>query len=183
MTIESRLQAAEAKTLRLVYAKGGGVNVFQPSHKEVAATISHAEKLGVTITPEFFDTLVTVWASKALGPTETGTDPIICDVTDLPDAEFRGAWERGADRPVVVNMTKAAEIARQKIRAERAPLLAAQDVLFTRAQGQKDQAAADAAEAKRQALRDATADARLTAAKDPAALKAAAASVIADMKK
>lgn len=167
--------------MKVVYTQANGaLAVIVPANKFVAEIQAAAEKLGEPLT----DAQLAVMAcGKALAQAKDGTDPLICDDADIPtDRTFRNAWKRGGATPVAVDMTKAAEIAKQNIRTERAPLLAAQDVLFTKAQGQKDQAAADAVEAKRQALRDATADARIAAAKDPTALKAAMEAVIAGMK-
>jgi hypothetical protein len=57
----------------------------------------------------------------------------IVNLTDLPrDNDFYDAWEMDATS-VTVNFTKAVEITKARLRAERTPLLAAQDVLFQRA--------------------------------------------------
>lgn len=54
--------------------------------------------------------------------------------TELPfnDNDFYDAWEMD-DTSVWVNITKAKEITKNRLRAEREPLLAAQDVAFQRA--------------------------------------------------
>ena len=58
----------------------------------------------------------------------------IVAVTSLPEADndFFDAWEQ-TKGVVTVNITKAKEITKNRLRAERAPLLAAQDVAFQRA--------------------------------------------------
>lgn len=57
----------------------------------------------------------------------------IVNITDLPrDNDFYDAWEMD-DTTVTVNLAKAKEITKNRLRAERAPLLAAQDVAFQRA--------------------------------------------------
>jgi hypothetical protein len=57
----------------------------------------------------------------------------IVNLTDLPrDNDFYDAWEMDATS-VTVNMDKAKEITKKRLRVERAPLLEAQDVLFQRA--------------------------------------------------
>lgn len=63
-----------------------------------------------------------------------GRDARIVDSSDLPedDNDFFDAWEMDA-KSVTVNLDKAKEIQKDRLRAERAPLLAAQDVLFQRA--------------------------------------------------
>jgi hypothetical protein len=64
----------------------------------------------------------------------TGRDARIVDGADLPEADndFFDAWEMDA-KSVTVNLDKAKEITKNRLRAERAPLLAAQDVAFQRA--------------------------------------------------
>jgi hypothetical protein len=85
------------------------------------------------------------------------------------DRVFRGAWQfNGA--AVEIDMTKARDIHRDNLRAERAPKLAALDVAYMKALEQGGDTAAIAAE--KQALRDVTADARIANAATPDALKA-----------
>lgn len=64
----------------------------------------------------------------------TGRDARIVDSADLPedDNDFFDAWEMDA-KTVTVNLDKAKELTKRRLRAERAPLLAAQDVAFQRA--------------------------------------------------
>lgn len=67
---------------------------------------------------------------------DTPNHSIIVDDSELPqgdDALFFDAWEMDA-KAVSVNLDKAKEITKNRLRAERAPLLAAQDVAFQRAQ-------------------------------------------------
>lgn len=58
----------------------------------------------------------------------------IVNYADLPVAhnDFYDAWEMD-DKSVTVNFTKAQEITKKRLRAEREPLLAAQDIAFQRA--------------------------------------------------
>jgi hypothetical protein len=58
----------------------------------------------------------------------------IVNLADLPNQynDFYDAWEMDATS-VTVNLDKAKELTKKRLRAERAPLLAAQDVLFQRA--------------------------------------------------
>ena len=72
-----------------------------------------------------------------------------------------------------VNMQKARDIHRDKIRAARNPRLAAKDVDFMRAVEAGDTDAQATVAAEKQALRDATAAAAIDAATTPDALKAA----------
>jgi len=59
---------------------------------------------------------------------------IIIDDSELPEEhnEFFNAWEL-ADGKITVNFIKATELTKDKLRAERKPLIEAQDVLFQRA--------------------------------------------------
>lgn len=79
-----------------------------------------------------------------------------------------------------VNMTKAVEIKKEMIRQERAPLLADLDVQFMRAVEAGDTDAQATIAAKKQALRDATDDPAITAAKTPDELKAVVPTALAD---
>ena len=72
-----------------------------------------------------------------------------------------------------VNMDKARDIHRDKIRAARNPKLAAKDVDFMRAVEAGDTDAQATVAAEKQALRDATSAAAIDAATTPDALKAA----------
>jgi hypothetical protein len=58
----------------------------------------------------------------------------IVNLTDLPNQhnDFYDAWEMDATS-VTVNLAKAKELTKKRLRAERAPLLEAQDVAFQRA--------------------------------------------------
>jgi hypothetical protein len=78
----------------------------------------------------------------------------IINLTDLPrDNDFYDAWEMD-DTSVTVNFAKALEITKARLRAERTPLLAAQDVAFQRALEEGKDTAAIVAEKQR--LRDIT---------------------------
>jgi hypothetical protein len=57
----------------------------------------------------------------------------IVNLSDLPsDNDFYDAWEMDATS-VTINFAKAVEITKKRLRAERTPLLVAQDVAFQRA--------------------------------------------------
>lgn len=85
----------------------------------------------------------------------TGVKSYIVDAASLPedDNDFFDAWEQ-TDGIVTVNLEKAKEITKNRLRAERAPLLAAQDVLFQRAL--ETGANTSAIVAEKQRLRDVT---------------------------
>lgn len=91
----------------------------------------------------------------------------------LKDRTFRDAWKLDASptKPViVVDMDKARDIQRDRIRAERAPELARLDAQFMRAL----ETGADMSHiaAAKQWLRDAPASAKIASAKTPDALAA-----------
>jgi hypothetical protein len=79
---------------------------------------------------------------------------IIVETSSLPtDNDFYDAWEL-ADGVATVSLAKAKEITKKRLRSEREPLLAAQDVAFQRAQEANADTTAIVAEKNR--LRDVT---------------------------
>ena len=92
---------------------------------------------------------------NAVKAKDTPSHSIIVQESELPQADndFFNAWEL-ANGVVTVNLTKAKEITKTRLRAERAPLLAAQDVLFQRAL--ETGADTSAIVAEKQRLRDVT---------------------------
>lgn len=92
---------------------------------------------------------------------------------ELPaDREFRGAWIF-QDGAVVHDLERARAIHRDRLRAQRQPLLEALDVAFFRAQEANDTAALAAIRTQKQALRDAPAAAAVAKAQTLDELKAA----------
>jgi hypothetical protein len=92
---------------------------------------------------------------QAVKAKDTPSHSIIVDAADLPQADndFFNAWEL-SNGVVSVNLTKAKALTKDRLRAERAPLLAAQDVLFQRAQ--ESGASTTAIVAEKNRLRDIT---------------------------
>ena len=92
---------------------------------------------------------------NAVKAKDTPSGSIIVDSADLPQADndFFNAWEL-ADGVAAVNLDKAKELTRDRLRMERVPLLNAQDVAYMRA----TEAGADttAIVAEKQRLRDIT---------------------------
>jgi len=84
-----------------------------------------------------------------------GRNARIVPAADLPnqDNDFFNAWEMNG-ATITVNLEKAKAITKDRLRAERAPLLAAQDVLFQRAL--ESSADTTAIVAEKQRLRDIT---------------------------
>jgi hypothetical protein len=60
---------------------------------------------------------------------------VMVDYDSLPwdDYDFFESWEMNSENGISINLTKAKEETRKRLRIERTPLLAAQDVLFQRA--------------------------------------------------
>jgi hypothetical protein len=86
---------------------------------------------------------------------DTPEHSIIVDSSALPEADndFFNAWELQGET-VVVNITKAKAIAKDRLRAARTPLLQSQDVLYMKALEQGQDTASIVAEKQR--LRDIT---------------------------
>jgi hypothetical protein len=79
---------------------------------------------------------------------------IVIDSSQLPqDFSFRDAWVL-QNKEVIVDLSKAKEITKNRLRREREPLLAAQDVLFNKAL--ETGADTSAIVAEKQRLRDIT---------------------------
>ena len=92
---------------------------------------------------------------NAVKAKDTPSHSIIVQDSELPQADndFFNAWEL-ANGVVTVNIDKAKEITKARLRTEREPLLAAQDVLFQRAL--ESGADTTAIVAEKQRLRDVT---------------------------
>ena len=70
---------------------------------------------------------------EAVQTKDTPKGSLIVNTSDLPrDNDFFDAWEL-KDGKVTVSLAKAKEITKKRLRAEREPLLSAQDVKFQRA--------------------------------------------------
>ena len=99
---------------------------------------------------------------EAVQAKDTPKGSLIVDTSALPtDNDFFDAWEL-VDGKVEVSLAKATELTKKRLRAEREPLLVAQDVLFQRALETGADTSAIVAEKAR--LRDVTklADAQTT---------------------
>lgn len=108
---------------------------------------------------------------KARGDIPAGWEAVAFDVEIPEDRTFRDAWTH--DEWIKVDMGKAKEIWRDKIRADRKPILESLDVAFIRALETDDTELAGDIRAQKQAIRDATDDPIIDAAATPEELKAA----------
>lgn len=104
-------------------------------------------------------------------------DVQVVEPESIPARTFRDAWK--AD--LSVDMAKAREIHRNRIRAMRAPLLADLDVAFMRAVEKGDSAAIAAIAAKKQGLRDAPSDPAIETAKTPEELSLVVPAAMTDL--
>jgi hypothetical protein len=97
------------------------------------------------------------------------------------DRTFRNAWhDPDGAGPIKVHMGRAREIHRGRLRERRAPLLAKLDTEYMRADEAGDAPAKKAIAARKQALRDVTADPRIDAAKTPDELAAVVPDALVD---
>jgi hypothetical protein len=87
---------------------------------------------------------------QAVKEKDTPAGSLIVNTADLPNQynDFFDAWEL-VNGEVEVSLAKAKEITKKRLRAEREPLLAAQDVLFQKAQETNADTAAIVAEKNR----------------------------------
>lgn len=124
------------------------------------------------------------------GAHQGAVEKVECTKDDLPsDRTFRNAWDIDKDatdptyagKRVKLNLTKGQEIAKENIRITRAPVLARLDVEYMQADEAGNSAGKSAAAAKKQTARDATADARITAATNEVELKAAMEAIQAEI--
>ena len=120
----------------------------------MSQVIIHTNELGgVSVTTPVCDELTI----EEVQAKDTPKGSIIVDDSELPqgdDAQFFDAWELNTDGQVGVNIQKARELTRKRLRAEREPLLVEQDILFQRALEDGSDTSAIVAEKKR--LRDIT---------------------------
>jgi hypothetical protein len=111
---------------------------------------------------------------------QLGDEQVDASMVEVPESRtFRNAWVLEGEA-IVVDMDLAREIARDKIRQEREPLLKELDTEYLRL-SETGTAANEVIEAK-QMLRDAPADTRLDAAQDPESLEMAMTTIIDEMK-
>lgn len=107
----------------------------------------------------------------------TAENARVIDTAEIPnDRTFRAAWNPDFS----IDMAKAREIQRDRIREMRAPVLVELDIAYQRADEQGDAEAKAAIAARKQVLRDATRDPAIDAAKTPEELKEAIPDVLKD---
>jgi len=107
--------------VRIIYKKDGGVSVVYPAPKSRRPDETEDQ-----------------WLERVFSKsTPEGAEfkDIDTDIEDLSDRTFRNAWVKGVNgKAVDVDIPKAREITKDRLRIERKPLLDEQDVLFIKAQ-------------------------------------------------
>ena len=101
-----------------------------------------------------------------------GNSIAAADATIPSDRLFRGAWTLSGST-ITEDLTEAKKIFQAKIREVRAPLLAAEDVVYMKALEDADTDAQAASVAKKKKLRDAPAASAIANASSISALKSA----------
>lgn len=151
--------------MKIVIKRGdGGVSIMQLVDKD-ADVDAEIEKLKGTLTEGY--------VSHRVMPDEAVPS----------DRSFRNAWCDETPEPVIdIDMPKARNIQRDRMRAARAPKLAALDVDYMRALEAGDEQGKNKIVADKQALRDVTADPAIEAAQTPEELKAVWPTILASQK-
>lgn len=172
---------------KIVYTRAdGGVSVFNPAPGARLAFANgefafdrpykledlsrKAISAGEFLVVEDDEAFLLRLAAKVVPPDATNIQFLAEE--DIPaDRTFRNAWEQG-DKVVAVNMPKARDLHRDKLRGLRSSEFEPLERQQRTALSTGDIAAAQAIEAKLQALRDVTADPAIEAARTPDELKA-----------
>lgn len=164
----------------LVNRADGGVTVlrvitaeYRPSTPEEIAAGSgpRVKNWSVEPTPDYIEAIIAKhdWPPPLRAVSwEIAPNDIVNEGTDRT---FRGAWRANGKR-IDVDMPKAREIQRERLRRMRAPLLEELDVDYMKAGELGNDAAQGLITTKKQALRDVTADPAIEAAQTPEELKA-----------
>lgn len=177
---------------KIIYTRAdGGLSVFNPVEgARLASSVTLAGDVLTADEPQSVDQFLRRWPVDGaiaewaeteeefiarISPKSIPADAsniAIVDPSAIPaDRTFREAWAHGG-KTVIVDMGKAVEIHKGRLREIRQPLLAALDVKFMKALEAGDTKARDDIVTAKQALRDVTSDPALGAAKTPEALKA-----------
>lgn len=147
--------------------ENGGLVVMNYIEREVEGVLR-------TATPENIEAAIARASSGFPAAPETWR---IVDTDEIPqDRTFRDAWsDTGC---IGVDMPKARDIHRQRLRDARRPQLEALDVAYMRAEEEGDDARKSSIRAAKQVLRDITRHPDIDAAKTPDELKIAATGVL-----
>ena len=106
----------------------------------------------------------------------------VVEVDTVPtDRTFRNAWVTEQGKSVEVDLAKAKDVAKDKVRQARTPKFQELDVAYQRADEAGDSDAKTAVATKKQTARDATADTKITNADSVANLKTGMNEVITEV--
>lgn len=154
-------------TKRIVYQnESGGVSVIVP-----APEMFDANSKTRALFPQLKDATEEQILQFIIEREGKAKDFKIIEVSELLPREFRNAWTLDK-KQLTYDMKKCREIWLEKMREARKPKLEALDLEYQRADEADDKAKKKEVAAKKQALRDVTADAKIAAAKTPDDLKA-----------
>ena len=99
----------------------------------------------------------------------------------LSDRTFRNAWVTEKGKSTEVDLSKAKDVAKEKVREARTPKFQELDIAYQRADEDSDTDAKKAVADKKKVLRDATANSKITDASDVAKLKEGMEAVIKEV--
>ena len=106
----------------------------------------------------------------------------VVDVDTVPsDRTFRNAWVTEQGKSVEIDLSKAKDVAKDKVRQVRTPKFQELDIAYQRADEAGDADAKAAVVVKKQTARDATADTKITNADSVANLKTGMNEVITEV--
>ena len=175
---------------KIVYQKpDGGIAVVHPAEgARLAMSIELEDGTKLSGGPAPVDTFLRRWPVdgatvewaeteeeflRRIAAKDAPSGASIVDAASIPtDRTFRDAWKIAGTK-VDVDMEKAREIHRERLRAMRAPRFVALDIAYLRADESGDVAAKLSITATKQELRDVPAHPSIAAAKTPEELKAA----------
>ena len=153
---------------RIVYTRpDGGVSVVIPALPKDA-------------TPQDEDDVIAKCMVKSVPAGSIA--PRICTTAEIPtDRTFRNAWVTEQGKSVEVDLAKAKDVAKDKVRQARTPKFQELDIAYQRADEAGDSDAKTAVATKKQTARDATADTKITNADSVANLKTGMNEVITEV--
>ena len=145
--------------------------VFQ-SDEEIASVVIPA--------PDYSGTMEDLL--KKVVPENCQDSADIVEIDTVPsDRTFRNAWVTAKGKSVEVDLAKAKDVAKDKVRLARTPKFQELDIAYQRADEAGDADAKTAVVVKKQTARDATADTKITNADSVDNLKTGMNEVIAEV--
>ncbi len=181
------LRAPDVVTIAVTRADGG-LTVLRVIVAEYRPTTEQEKADGkgdritnwvVKPTSEYIDAIIAKHGWKGTPYEAVSWEVVPNDyITEQTDRTFRHAWKHGGGLKPNVDMTKAKELHRSRLRDLRASVMEVLDVEYMRADEQGDSQEKKRIAARKQALRDITAHPEIEAATTPEELKVAALSLL-----